>query len=395
MIYGRPAGFRFLLCRLRPMRFGRWLAAAAAVFAVGQAARADGPQVVPKWTRSPWFEEQSFTAALEPNVRVHVNAPLDDRGGPAAGTRLIIFALPNGNTIEQTLGCKLTEGLDWHYDIQHVAAQVRLLRTLEPRERIVLVCVEAAGLSWPNWRATQPDANARIGRMVDEWRRRFGTEDAKITLTGHSGGGSFMFGEIEAADDIPACIDRTAFLDANYSFDAKLHATKFRDWLTGDPERRLIVVAYDDREIMFNGKKVVGPDGGTFRATGRMRDALGKSFPLTEAQRPPFIEYSGLNGRIHMFVHPNPENKILHTALVGDMNGLVHVAHARHAAANRNGARSAARGHTPSGSSRSQRGIRQSERSGRRVVAAAARRARGTRRPVCLVAVALPPVETA
>jgi hypothetical protein len=27
-----------------------------------------------------------------------------------------------------------------------------------------------------------------------------------------------------------------------------------------------------------------------------------------------------------MFVHPNPENKILHTALVGDMNGLLHVA---------------------------------------------------------------------
>ena len=43
--------------------------------------------------------------------------------------------------------------------------------------------------------------------------------------------------------------------------------------------RRLIVLAYDDREIMLDGKKVVGPDGGTFRATGRMRDAFGQDLP--------------------------------------------------------------------------------------------------------------------
>ena len=79
-----------------------------------------------------------FHGHVEPNVRIHVNAPLDDDGKPARATRLIIFALPNGNTIEQTLGCKMAEGLDWHYDIQHVAAQVRLLATTVPDERIVL-----------------------------------------------------------------------------------------------------------------------------------------------------------------------------------------------------------------------------------------------------------------
>jgi hypothetical protein len=252
-----------------------------------------------------------------------------------------VFALPNGNTIEQTLGCRVvrgspdpalhgavgrpaTTGLDWHYDIQHVAAQVRALRSLMPDERIVLVLAEAGGLSWPRWRGEQPDAGADIGRLVDQWRRRFAAEDAKVTLSGHSGGGSFMFGVIEAADEIPAAIDRIAFLDANYAFDAKLHAEKLSRWLSGDQSRRLIVVAYDDREIMFDGKKVVGPTGGTFRATGRMRDAFGPRFPLVEAERPPFHETTGLGGRIHFFVHPNPENKILHTALVGDMNGLLH-----------------------------------------------------------------------
>lgn len=33
---------------------------------------------------------------------------------------------------------------------------------------------------------------------------------------------------------------------------------------------------------------------------------------------------SGLGGQIQFFIHPNPGNKILHTALVGEMNGLLH-----------------------------------------------------------------------
>jgi len=277
------------------------------------------------WTPSPWFDETSFTTTIEPNVRIHVNAPRTRAGRPARATRLIVFALPNGNTLEQTLGCRMKEGLDWHYDIQHIAAQTRLLRTLEPREQIVLICAEAPGLSWPTFRRTVSDANAKILHMVEQWREQFGADDAKVTLTGHSGGGSFIFGAIEAGDEIPAYVDRIAPLDANYSFDAALHAAKLQHWLKGNDQRRLIVLAYDDREITLNGKKVVGPDGGTFRATGRMRDALRPNFELVESTNPPFRETVGLDGQIHFYVHPNPENKILHTALVGEMNGLVHI----------------------------------------------------------------------
>ncbi len=278
------------------------------------------------WKRSAEFEEQSFTTTVEPKIRIHVNAPLDDQGQPARATRLIVFALPNGNTLEQTLGSKMKEGMDWHYDIQHIAAQTRLLRTLEPIERIVLVCAEAPGLSWPSFRKNVPDANAKIGQLVESWRQQFGTKDTKVTLTGHSGGGSFMSGVIESADQIPAYIDRIAFLDANYSFDAALHAKKIEDWLNGNKERRFIVVCYDDREITYEGKKVVGPDGGTYRATGRTHDALGKVFKLTDSVHEPFGETTGLDGRIHFYVHPNPQNKILHTVLVGEMNGLVQIA---------------------------------------------------------------------
>jgi hypothetical protein len=280
----------------------------------------------PPWRRSTEFKEASFTATVDPRIRIHVNAPLDEKGQPARATRLIVFALPNGNTLEQTLGCRMNPGLDWHYDIQHIAAQTRLLRTLDPNERIVLILAEAPGLSWPSFRRNVPEANAKIAELVDGWRQQFGTSNAKVTLTGHSGGGSFMSGVIEGNKTIPAYIDRIAFLDANYSFDAALHAQKIEEWLKGNSERRFIILCYDDREITLNGKKVVGPDGGTYRATGRTRAALGKVFKLKDTVHEPFHETTGLDGRIHFYTHPNPENKILHTVLVGEMNGLVHIA---------------------------------------------------------------------
>lgn len=269
--------------------------------------------------------EESWFATVEPQVRMYANqpaaseTPADKRMPP----RVMIYALPNGNTLEQTLGCKKAEGIDWHYDIQHVLAQTRLLRTLTPEEPLTLVCAEAGGLSWPTWRTSRADGNARIGAFADEWRRELGGDDALVTLTGHSGGGSFIFGAVEAFDEIPAWIDRIAILDANYAFDAAKHGGKLVRWLQGDESRRLIVLAYDDRNIELNGKKVVGPDGGTFRATQRMVEAFRHEFAMEERQTGPFTEYSGLDGRVRFYVHPNPQNKILHTALVGDMNGLV------------------------------------------------------------------------
>lgn len=268
--------------------------------------------------------EESRFATVDPDVRIYANAPTTLAPPPKdpAG-RVMIFALPNGNTLEQTLGCQMYDGLDWHYDIQHVLAQTRLLRTLAPNEPLTLVCAEAKGLSWPSWRGSRADGNARIAAFANEWRREFGGDGDRVTLTGHSGGGRFIFGVIEGNDEIPSWIDRIAILDANYSFDAAKHGAKLTRWLQGDDSRRLIVLAYDDRNIEFQGKKVVGPDGGTFRATQRMIEAFKPTFAMEERQTGPFTEHSGLDGRVQFFVQPNPDNKILHTALVGDMNGLV------------------------------------------------------------------------
>jgi pimeloyl-ACP methyl ester carboxylesterase len=295
------------------------LVAALAISALARSSFAQDPSADAAIEAS--FGDRTYFKTLDEKVRIGVNEPLTDAEGRT--NRLIIYATPNGNTIEQTLGCTMKPGLDWHYDIQHIAAQVRLLRELTRDERLVLVCTEAAGLSWPTWCGSRPDDNARIARFLDDWRTAYGGAGARVTLTGHSGGGSFIFGVIEGGDEIPAYIDRIAILDANYAFDDAKHTAKLVRWLEEDASRRLIVLAYDDRNIELNGNKVVGPDGGTFRATQRMVAGFKPHFEITETQSDPFTEYFGLDGRVRFYVHRNPQNKILHTALVGEMNGLI------------------------------------------------------------------------
>lgn len=270
---------------------------------------------------SPWFGEQVREQCWADGVRVVVNSPGDfDAKRP---TRLVIFATPNGNTIEQTLGCGKSDGLDWHFDIQHVAAQVRRLREVQPSENIVLACLEAEGLSWPAWKRKQENGPARIKAIVEEIRGWIPAE-TRVDLSCHSGGGSFLFGFVDSADSIPDWVERIVFLDANYSYsDADKHGEKLLAWLNGGPTRRLVVIAYDDREIVLNGKKVIGPDGGTLRATERMHRRFQRDVPFVESKEGDFRNRIAMDGRLALLVHANPANRILHTVLVGEMNGLL------------------------------------------------------------------------
>ncbi|MFO0809073.1 MAG: hypothetical protein U0746_10650 [Gemmataceae bacterium] len=276
---------------------------------------------LPGFRRSAWFGEQVREEWVGDGVRVLVEVAGDfDAKRP---TRLVVFATPNGNTIEQTLGCGPADGLDWHFDIQHVAAQVRRLREVTPGENVVLACFEAEGLSWPAWRRKYADSPARVVQAVAAVRGWLPKVDA-VELSCHSGGGSFLFGFINAADTIPADVRRIVFLDANYSYaDADKHGDKLLAWLKGDAARRLVVIAYDDRNITLNGKLVVGPDGGTFRATERMRSRFANDVELTESKTGDFTTRTALDGRLALIVHANPQTKILHTVLVGEMNGLL------------------------------------------------------------------------
>lgn len=282
-------------------------------------------EVVSGFLRSPWFGEQVRLETLSCGARVYFNLP--QRLDPSRPTRVLFYATPNGNTIEQTLGARTEAGMDWHFDIQHIAAQTRRLREVDGRENLVLVCVEAEGRSWPAWRRKHPDSAALIRQIVEEALERLAVRNARVMLAGHSGGGSFLFGFLDGGESIPAFVERVAFLDANYGYsDTERHGEKLLAWLRADPSRRLVILAYDDREVMLNGKPIVGPEGGTYRASHRMLDRFRKELPLAESRSETLVSYTGLDGRISVRIGSNPDKKILHTVLVGEWNGFLQAA---------------------------------------------------------------------
>ena len=195
-------------------------------------------------------------------------------------THLVIYALPNGNTIAQTIGCAQAEGRDWHFYIQHIGAQTRRLRTLMKDRNLVVAYVEAGGRSWPTWRRKQEDSGAKIVALVDSIRGKLPGEPS-VSLVAHSGGGSLIFGFLNQCDPVPDWIERIVFLDADYGYDeTEHHGDKFIAWLNASPKHHLGVVAYDDRRIKVNGKLVVGPTGGTYRRSHDMAERLARDVKL-------------------------------------------------------------------------------------------------------------------
>ena len=291
------------------------------VLLLGSACAARTPAPAPASSPQQLPPERIEVLDLYPGVTATLVAPatLD----AAQRVDLILYALPNGNTTLQTMGRAPAEGLDWHYDIQHIAAQTRALRT-RGLPQAVVVYLEANTRSWPEWRRRQgyERANARIVAMVDLIRAQLGgARDVRVTLTGHSGGGSFIFGFIDGQEALPAWLERIAFLDANYSFEYR-HGEKLVQWLRGDSTRTLVVLAYDDRNIELDGRKVVSDSGGTWRASSRMMNYLREPFHFEADTLGEFLRYR--SGQSEFLLHPNPANRILHTEMIGEMNGYMH-----------------------------------------------------------------------
>ena len=77
------------------------LIAAGAGDAAGQEGRLTG------FTTSPFFAEQVRLSQPDEEVRLALNAPSAAAFQPRDPTRLIVYATPNGNTIEQTAAALL------------------------------------------------------------------------------------------------------------------------------------------------------------------------------------------------------------------------------------------------------------------------------------------------
>ena len=295
-----------------------FLLAIVIVFCVS-AASADS---IEGFTVTGQFREQVHVFKFEPGVTATMVAPPARDFHPLQPTTLILYALPNGNTTEQTIGKALAPGDDWHFDIQHIGAQMRLLRAANPGRNLVIAYLENTQKSWPSWRSANTNNAALIASMVASLRAAIPGGAPDVFLTGHSGGGSFTFGFMNAFDAIPAYVTRIGFLDSDYAFgDDPAHGPKLIAWLRGNTDRRLVVIAYDDRNIELDGKKVVSDTGGTYRATYRMEEAFQKELPLAEGHVGSYVSFAA--PQVEMLIRKNPENKILHTMLVGEFNGFL------------------------------------------------------------------------
>ena len=270
----------------------------------------------------PRYGEQPRWLHLDPGVRVLLDPPAAfDKSKPV---RLVLYALPNGNTIEQTVGRKWKPGDDWHFDIQHIGAQTRWLRERIHGAQLVVAYLECAEKSWPAWRRKHDPQNQRIPEIVDALRQCFAGQPVRLVLTGHSGGGAFTFGLLDGLGRVPGDIERVAFLDSNFAYDtARGHGEQLAQWLTADAQRHLCVLAYDDSVALLNGKPFVSESGGAWGRSRAMREDLAARFEFTSEADAEFQRHTALGGRVKFLLKENPARAVLHTRQV-ELNGFIH-----------------------------------------------------------------------
>jgi hypothetical protein len=300
-------------------------------------------------------------------VRILINTPPFSSYTTNKPLRLICYALPNGNTIEQTIGKQLQPEDDERFNIQHIGAQTRFLRQMLTNEILIVAYLENSLLSWPAWRRT--NGNQHIPALFDTIRGKFPTLRRELILTGHSGGGSLIFGYLDAVSEIPRDIKRIAFLDSNYAYETTNHFTKLVNWLkqTGkletsltaskptpnpsqegntfanaplnaplleevgggsardyDSVHHLTVLAYHDSIALLDGKAFVSERGGTWGRSHAMLTDLRREFSFTSHTNHAGLQsHIAADGRIHFLLKENPEHEILHTIQV-ERNGFIH-----------------------------------------------------------------------
>jgi hypothetical protein len=254
---------------------------------------------------------------FDPGVRVVIDRPEADF---SKSVLLVFYALPNGNTIEQTIGKAVQPGDDWHFDIQQIGAQTQFLRDKITDRRLVVAYLENDLKSWPAWRKKHGDAG--IPALLDAVKNRFPDLRTRVVLSGHSGGGSLIFGYLNSLPTIPDHVERIAFLDANYAYDTDLHRDKLVAWLKATDAHRLVVLAYNDAVALLDGKPFVSASGGTWGRSHQMLADLEPSFPFARNLTGGIERSTALDGRVAFLLKENPERKIYHTVQV-ERNGFI------------------------------------------------------------------------
>ncbi|MDZ4793367.1 MAG: hypothetical protein SGI83_03730 [Bacteroidota bacterium] len=237
-------------------------------------------------------------------------------------TNITFFALPNGNSTEQTMGKKMQPGDDWHFDIQHIRAQTGFIRQQMKKSNFVVIYLENNYKSWPAWKQRHPDFKTRIPQLVDSLANLFRGKEISICLNGHSGGGSFIFGFLAGVESIPSRVKRISFLDSNYGYDSSYYP-KLAQWLKEVKGTALNVFAYNDSIALYNGKPVVSTTGGTWYRSHLLLQQLRYDFIFSSYRTDSLAIYKSKNRHIQFFFKQNINQGIYHTQQV-EFNGFIH-----------------------------------------------------------------------
>ena len=279
-------------------------------------------QIIPGFKATGSFDEQEMrTEGIQPGVTVLINAPLHFKVG--ARTKLVLYALPNGNSIEWTKGKIMQPGDDWHYDIQHIAAQLRFVRRLDTNTNYFLAYLVTVQKSWPAWKKANPLGKEMIRQLTDSLTSMFSYLQPRILLNSHSGGGSFIFGYLDAVHKIPDQIERISFLDSEYGYNDTLHLKKISEWLKKDRRNTLFALAYNDSVVIYNGKPLVSPTGGTWYRSRLLQRGLSAFFRFNVSTDTAFARYYEKKNRIGIILKENPAGLIYHTVQV-ERNGFIY-----------------------------------------------------------------------
>ena len=273
-----------------------------------------------KFSATQNFGEWEREIKTPDEVRIHINAPARESFSADKPVSLVFYALPNGNTIEETVGKKLQPGDDWHFDIQHIGAQTRWLRQAVTNKTVVVAYLEAGTKSWPLWRQEYRDS--RIVELIEGVCGIFASNKTEVVLASHSGGGSLFFGYLNAVKQIPEQIRRIALLDSDYGYDSKLHADKIKSWLAASEENHLCVLAYQDYLARLNGKPFVSEAGGTWGRSHALRDDLSRQFHFISRTNRGLETVADQDRRVEFLLKENPVQKIFHTVQV-ERNGFI------------------------------------------------------------------------
>jgi hypothetical protein len=237
-------------------------------------------------------------------------------------TQIIVYALPNGNSTAQTMGKKLREGDDWHFDIQHIKAQTDFIRGKDGSTNYIVAYVENDLKSWPAW-TTKYSGQRLTEKIIDTIENLVNIPSANIHLNSHSGGGAFIFDYIKQVGKIKSNIRRITFIDSDYRYDST-YSSSLVNYVQSNKANCINVFAYNDSIALLNGKTFVSPTGGTWYRTRLMIRHFDPYFSFKTVTAGDLTMYKGKKkGVINIFLLDNPERKILHTKQV-ELNGFIH-----------------------------------------------------------------------